>query len=149
MTAVMRRAEAAQRVDGDQELHQIVVGGVGGRLDDEDVLAADVLVDLDEDLHIGEAADAGLGQRQVQAGGNGLRQRPVAVAGEDLHIATPAAGRFIGASLISDDKTAIPGRDAADHTNTSRFCKRPEISCFFGLFRRLRRSIHRLDALVC
>jgi hypothetical protein len=35
--------------------------------------------------------------------------------------------------LISDDKTAFPGRDAADHTNESRFCKRPEISRFLGL----------------
>ena len=54
---------------------------------------------------------------KVKIGGNGLGQRPIAVAGENLHIATPAAGRFLVKSLISDDKTAIPGRDAADHTN--------------------------------
>ena len=48
---------ARQRVDADQQLHQVVVGRIAGRLDDEDVLAADVLVDDDEDLVVGEAAD--------------------------------------------------------------------------------------------
>ena len=32
----------------DQELHQVLVGGRAGRLDDEDVAAANVFVDLDE-----------------------------------------------------------------------------------------------------
>ena len=82
---------APQRVDADQQLHQVVVGGVAGRLDDEDVLAADVLVDLDEHLHVGEAAHAGLGQRQVEIGGNRLGQRPIAVAGENFHAGHPDA----------------------------------------------------------
>src|SRR5437660_1524181 len=29
-------------------------------------------------------------------------------------------------SLVTNDKTALPGRDAADHTNRPRLCKRPE-----------------------
>src|SRR3546814_6847478 len=45
---------------------QIVVGRKIGRLDDEDVLAADVFVDFDEDFLIGEAAHAGVGERQFQ-----------------------------------------------------------------------------------
>ncbi len=57
---------APQRVDADQQLHQIVVGRIAGRLDDEHVLAADVLVDLDEHLLVGEAADAGIGQRHLE-----------------------------------------------------------------------------------
>ena len=85
----MRRAEPRlQRVEGDQQLHQVVVGREGGRLDDEDILAADVLVDLDEHLHVGEAPHAGLGQRQVEEGRDRLGQRPVAVAGQDLHAGT-------------------------------------------------------------
>ena len=108
----------------------MVVGWKAGRLQHEHVLAAHVFQDLDEDLVVREAADVGLDQRQGQLGGNGFCQRAVAVAGENLHIATPAAGRFLVKSLISDDKTAFPGRDAADHTNESRFCKRPEISRF-------------------
>ena len=57
---------AAQRVDADQQLHQIVVGRIAGRLDHEHVLAADVLVDLDEHLLVGEAAHAGVGQRHLR-----------------------------------------------------------------------------------
>ena len=34
--------------------------GKRGRLQDEDVLAAHILLDLDEDLLVGEAPDAGL-----------------------------------------------------------------------------------------
>ena len=54
----MRLADAAERVDADQQLHQIVVCRVAGRLDHEHILAADVLVDLDEDFLIGETAHA-------------------------------------------------------------------------------------------
>jgi hypothetical protein len=38
------------------------LAGIAGRLDDEHVLAADILVDLDENLLVGEAPDAALGQ---------------------------------------------------------------------------------------
>src|SRR4029079_6246612 len=41
---------AAQGIDDYEELHQVVVGGVAGRLDDEDVLTADVFHHLDEDF---------------------------------------------------------------------------------------------------
>ena len=51
---------APQRVDADQQLHQVVVGREAGRLQQEDILAAHVLVDLDEDLVVGEAAYAGV-----------------------------------------------------------------------------------------
>ncbi len=55
---MIRRAERPpQRIQRDQQLHQVVVRRVGGGLDHEHVLAADVLLDLDEHLHVGEAAD--------------------------------------------------------------------------------------------
>ena len=72
----MRRALARlQRVDDDQQLHQIVVGRKARRLDDEHVLAADVLLDLDEHFHVREAADDGLGERQLEILGDGLGKR--------------------------------------------------------------------------
>jgi hypothetical protein len=80
------RRPAGKRVEDDQQLHQIVVGRERGGLDDEDVLAAHVLVDLDEDLHVREPPDAGLRQGQIEVGRNGFRQRPVAVAGQDPHV---------------------------------------------------------------
>jgi hypothetical protein len=76
---------AAQHVDTDEKLHQMVVGGIGGRLDDENVLAANVLMDLDEDLHVGEAPYAGARQRKIEIGGNRFGEGTVAVAHQDLH----------------------------------------------------------------
>ena len=63
---------AFQRIDADQQLHQIVVGGVAGRLDDEDILAADILVDGHPDLVVGEPLHLGLGQGDVEMVGDGL-----------------------------------------------------------------------------
>ena len=79
------RRAALQRVERDEQLHQMVVRRVRGRLDHEYVLAADVLVDLDKHLHVGEAAHAGSRQRQAEIGRDRLGKRPIAVAGKDLH----------------------------------------------------------------
>ena len=76
---------AAQRIGDDQKLHQVIVRGERGRLDDEDILAAHILLDLDEDLHVREAPDLSLGQRNVEIGGDGLRQRTVGVSRNELH----------------------------------------------------------------
>ncbi len=82
----MRRAEARlQRVDHDQQLHQIVVGGIAGGLDHEDVLAADILLDLDEHFHVGEAADLRLGEGQLQILADLLGQFAVGIARDQLH----------------------------------------------------------------
>jgi hypothetical protein len=72
-------------IDADQQLHQIVVRRVRGGLDDEHVLAADILADLDENLLIGEAADARLGQLQLAIIGDRLGQRRVRIARQQLH----------------------------------------------------------------
>jgi len=84
---------APQRVQRDQKLHEVVVRREGGRLDDEDVLAAHVLVDLHEHFHVREAPHAGLRQRQVQVSRDRLGQRPIAVAGENLHSKPPLSRR--------------------------------------------------------
>ncbi len=76
---------AFQRVDANQQLHQIIVGRKAGRLDHEHVLAADILLDLDEHFLVGEAADAGVGQRQLEIIGDRPRQRQVRVPGEQFH----------------------------------------------------------------
>ena len=76
---------AAQRVVDDEQLHQIVVRGEVRRLDDEDVLAADILVNFDEDFLVGETAHAGIGQRQLEIIGDRAGQRQIAVAGDEFH----------------------------------------------------------------
>ena len=57
---------ALERVDHDQQLHQVVVDRGAGGLHHEAVHAADVLVDLDVDLAVGEALDLGAAQRLAQ-----------------------------------------------------------------------------------
>ena len=78
------RRRAPQRVDDDQQFHQMVVGRKRRRLDDENVGAADVLLDLDEDLHVGEAPHHRLGQRRADIGADALGQRGVGIAGDEL-----------------------------------------------------------------
>ena len=63
----------------------MIVGGRRGRLDDEHVLAADVLLHLDEDLHVGEAPHDAFGQRYLEIGRDRLGERTVAVACNQLH----------------------------------------------------------------
>ena len=76
---------APQRIDADQQFHQIVIGGIAGRLDHEHILAAHVLVDLDEDLLVGEAPDAGIDQRHLEIGRDRAGERQVRIGGHDFH----------------------------------------------------------------
>ena len=61
---------ATQGVDEDQQLHQVVVGGRTGGLDDEGILATDVFQDLDVDFAVGETTDDGLAQGDTQVSGD-------------------------------------------------------------------------------
>src|SRR5690606_22267256 len=58
-----------------------------GRLDHEDFLAADVLLDLDLDLAVGEGGDQGLARADAQLAADAVGQRPVRVAAEDEQVA--------------------------------------------------------------
>ena len=78
------RRRAPQRVDDDQQFHQVIVRRIRGRLDHEHVGAAHVLQDLDEDLHIGKAPDHGLGERGAQVGGDRFGEARIGVAGDEL-----------------------------------------------------------------
>jgi hypothetical protein len=77
------RAGPLQRVDHDQQFHQIAIRRAAGRLHQEAVDPAHVLADLDEDLSVREALDPGpaLDDAQVLAQLRG--QRSVRVATKD------------------------------------------------------------------
>ena len=62
----------------------MIVGRKRRRLDNEGVGASDVFLDFDEDFHVGETPDHGLGQRLVQALGDFLRQHRIGIAGDQL-----------------------------------------------------------------
>ena len=91
-----RRGRAAERVHHDAELHQVLVDRPGGRLDDEHVHAADVLVDLERDLRVGEAMEPGLAHRHAQEVSNLLRQQRVGAAGEEPEFRSCHAVRHPG-----------------------------------------------------
>src|ERR1044072_5510980 len=59
------RRRTPQRVHDDQQLHQVIVRRERGRLQHVDVRAAHVLLDLDEDLHVGEAPHIRSEERRV------------------------------------------------------------------------------------
>ena len=128
------RRGALQRVERDQQLHQMVVGRIRGRLDHEDVLAAHVFVDLDKHLHVRKAAHARIGQRQVEIGRNRLGERPIAVAGEDFHQAaastdaggpSPAASRSGNVTIRdrSGNRAAEQGRAIGRAASGFRSCR--------------------------
>src|SRR4026208_103348 len=62
----------------------MIVHRRAGGLDHEDVLAADVLVDLYVDLAVGEPRDVRVTQRELERLGDLLRQRPVRIARHQL-----------------------------------------------------------------
>jgi hypothetical protein len=55
----------------------MIVGRKRRRLDDEGILTAHVLLNLNENLHVGEAADLAFGQRLAEIGGDRLGQGAV------------------------------------------------------------------------
>ena len=114
---------ATQGVDGDQQLHQVVVGRERRRLDDEHVLAAHVLQDFDEHLHVRKTADARFGQRHAETGGDGLGQRTVAVAGKHLHRSRLSLQGNGFRTTISPMPTP-PLENGPDHNKGSWPCKR-------------------------
>ena len=116
------RRRPAQRIGDDQELHQIVVGRERGRLDDEGVRAADVFLNFDEDLHIGETPDHGLGQRQSKPAGDFQSQGWIGVAGDELDRAVLGRHRRFSPRLAGDNvqHIGIP-------TEPARFDERGDI----------------------
>ena len=73
----------AEGVHQDQQLHQGLVDGGAGGLDDEHIHAAHTLVNLDLHFAVGEAGDVQVADRQVQVLGDLVRQFRVGVAAED------------------------------------------------------------------
>lgn len=52
----------------DEELHEVVVDGTASRLDDEDILVADTVANLDVGLLVGELCELDLAGRDAEAG---------------------------------------------------------------------------------
>ena len=87
---------ALERVDHDDQLHQVFVGRRAGGLNDEHVTGTHVLVDLDRHFTVGEAADMSGAQLYAQMASNFGGQSRIGVAGEDHEV---GLGRRTGRSL--------------------------------------------------
>ena len=79
-------ARPLERVDHDQELHDRLVDRVGRRLDEEDVLLADVVEDLDEDVLVRELEDLRLARLDAEVAADLPGQVRVRVAVVDLEL---------------------------------------------------------------
>ncbi len=82
-----RRARPAGCIHHDEQLHQVLIGRRAGRLDDVNIPAADIFIDLDVGLAIGERAYGGIPKRHTNARADPLREVAVRGAGENLHVA--------------------------------------------------------------
>ena len=78
------RAGAPRRVYHDEQLHQMLIGRRTGRLNDENIVAADVFLDPDVSLAIGKRADRRLTERHTNVFANPLGQLAVGRAAENL-----------------------------------------------------------------
>jgi hypothetical protein len=71
-----------ERIDHDHQFHQVVVGRRAGRLQHDDILAADVLVDLGHDFAVGKTRNRGPPQGNAQMLDDRLRQPEIGIARE-------------------------------------------------------------------
>ena len=67
-----RCAGPPQRINHDEHLHQMMVRWRAGGLNQEDVFAADVLLDFDERFAVGERLDSGFPQLDSDIAADGL-----------------------------------------------------------------------------
>ena len=96
-----RRRRPPERIDHDQQLHQVLVHRIRRRLDDEDVRAANVLVDLKRDLAVREPSQPRLSERDPEAVGDLLRQLRVGAAGKHFQVAESRRQKAITAERSS------------------------------------------------
>ena len=83
--------QALERIEHDQELHQVVIHRWRGRLDDEDIRAAHVLVDLHVILAIGKAVERDASRLDPDERADFLRERRMRPPREDLEWTVQAA----------------------------------------------------------
>ena len=112
-------AGAFETVDGDQQLHQVVVDRRTARLKDKDVCTAHILMPLHEHFTVGELLDRAVDKRHFEVGGDGLGQRGIRTAAEQLvglvmrHVRHLRAARW-------KDTAGLRSRQAARHQTVTR-----------------------------
>ena len=75
----------ANSVHHDEELHQVLVGGRAGGLDEKDILPTDVFIDPHVGFTIRKTSDFGVGQAGSDLVGDPLGKSGVGVPGKKFH----------------------------------------------------------------
>ena len=81
-----RGGRTAHRVDHDEQFHDAVISRSAGGLDDVNVAAADILVDLHERFTVGEAVDRSRSQRHAEVFADFFGEGRIGVTGKNLHL---------------------------------------------------------------
>ena len=81
----VRRCTLA-RICENQQFHEVVVDGKARRLDDEDILAANALLDHHLDLAVVELSDESLAERYADTFRNILCQLWIGIPRQDAHV---------------------------------------------------------------
>ena len=92
-------AGAARGIHHDEQLHQVLVGRRAGRLNNENIAAANVFLDLDVGFAIGKRADRRLPKRHADAVADALRQLAIGGTAEDFHLGLESEHNCGGANL--------------------------------------------------
>ena len=98
------RAGAPRRVYHDEQLHQMLISRRTGRLNNENIVAANVFLDPDVSLTIRKRADRGLTERHPNVFANPLGQIAVGGAAENLQFWLKRKHLSKGAKLVAQDR---------------------------------------------
>ncbi len=129
-----RRRRPDQRVDHDQQLHQVGVGRVARRLNDEHFGAAHRFADAQVDFAVPKPPDHGVAERQLQVVANFLRQVRVGRAGKhfDFLVRSPSRSASRSMSLLWRTVRTRPCSAASYPSSVADYV---EVASFSGLRR--------------
>ena len=114
------RTGALERVEHEAELHQVEVHGRTGRLDDEHVVAADAAADFDAAFAVAELLTQGGGQLAAEMLANGLSQRSVRGACQNLEITVHRGGLPVKKPLKRKKMAGAEGLEPSDDGTKTR-----------------------------
>lgn len=80
----MHRAAALEAVEDDEQLHDVFVDGMAGRLHHKYITATHILIDAGQELAVGKILEVDAAERVAEAMGDAFREARVGPAAEDL-----------------------------------------------------------------
>ena len=113
-----------QRVQGDEQFHQVLADRCAGGLNKKDVAAADVLADLYLEVFVAEADDLEASRRYSQRFADSRREVGIAVSRKDLELVGHLSSAYCGRLTVSSTARG-PWRQGERSENRGRFAPAP------------------------